>query len=141
LTRTATGEFAVTYREFRQAPTAAILEAKARQSSKIREFGTALRRAGLIRLDEQARALGLSRSTTWRILKGDRRASGLSATVISRMLSAPSLPPVVRAKILEYVQEKTGGSYGHGKRQLLEFSAQIRYAKSARDIRGSRSSS
>src|SRR5262252_8682605 len=80
----------------RQAMTAAVAEAKARQSSKIRELRLALRRAGLIGLDEQAQALGLPRSTTWKILKGGHKASGLSAMVISRMLSEPRLPPVVR---------------------------------------------
>jgi hypothetical protein len=125
----------------RQAPTAAIAEAKARQSSKISELWIALRSAGLIGLDEQAKALGLPRSTTWKILKGDHKASGLSAMVISRMLSAPRLPPVVRTKILEYVREKTDGVYGHGKRQLLKFSAGIRHPNLARDTWPSRSSS
>jgi hypothetical protein len=87
----------------------------------------ALRSTGLIGLDEQARALCLPRSTTWKILKGDHKASGLSAMVISRMLSAPTLPPVVRTKILEYVREKTDGLYGLGKREVLRFSARIRY--------------
>jgi hypothetical protein len=91
----------------------------------------ALRGAGLIRLDEQARALGLPRSTTWKILKRDK-ASGLSAMVINRMLSAPRLPPIVRTKILEYVREKTDGVYGHGKRQLLKFSAGIGHPNSTR---------
>ena len=102
----------------RQAMTAAISEAKARQLSKIRELRLALRRAGLIGLDEQAQALGLPRSTTWKILKGGHKASGLSAMVINPMLSAPRLPPVVRTKILEYVREKADGLYGHGKREL-----------------------
>ena len=105
----------------RQAMTAAISEAKARQLSKIRELRLALRRAGLIGLDEQAQALGLPRSTTWKILKGGHRASGFSAMVISRMLSEPRLPPVVRIKILEYVQEKADELYGHGKSELLRF--------------------
>jgi hypothetical protein len=118
--------------------TAAISEAKARQSSKIRELRLALRRAGLIGLDEQAQALGLPRSTTWKILKG--KASGLSAMVISRMLSEPRLPPVVRTKILEYVREKADGLYGHGKRELLRFSARIRYVKAVGNMRRSRSS-
>src|SRR5262249_9439713 len=117
----------------RQAPTTATAEAKARQSSKIRELRIALRRAGLIGLDEQARAIGLPRSTAWKILKGDHKASGLSAMVISRMLSEPKLPPVVRAKILEYAQEKADGLYGHGKRELLRFTARIRYANAAQD--------
>src|SRR5215467_287098 len=111
----------------RQAMTAVVSEAKARQLSKIRELRLALRRAGLIGLDEQARALGLPRSTTWKILKGGNKASGLSAMVISRMLSEPRLPPVVRIKILEYVREKADGLYGHGKRELLRFSGRIRY--------------
>lgn len=117
----------------RQAPMVAIAEAKARQSSKIRELRIALRSAGLVGLDEQARALGLPRSTTWKILKGDHKASGLSAMVVSRMLSTPRLPPVVRTKILEYVREKTDGLYGHGKRDLLRFSARIRYINVAGD--------
>ena len=78
----------------RLAMTAVVSEAKARQLSKIRELRLALRRAGLIGLDEQAQALGLPRSTTWKILKGGHKASGLSAMVISRMLSEPRLPPV-----------------------------------------------
>ena len=123
----------------RQAMTAAISEAKARQLSKIRELRLALRRAGLIGLDEQAQALGLPRSTTWKILKGGHKASGLSAMVISRMLSEPRLPPVVRTKILEYVRKKADGLYGHGKRELLRFS-RIRYAQAVGNMRRSRSS-
>ena len=119
----------------RQALTDAIAEAKVRQSSKIRELRIALRSAGLIGLDEQARALGLPRSTTWKILKGGHKASGLSAMVISRMLSEPRVPPVVRTKILEYVREKTDGLYGHGRRELLRFSARIRYINAAQDRR------
>jgi len=124
----------------RQAMTAAAAEAKARQLSKIRELRLALRRAGLIGLDEQAQALGLPRSTTWKILKGGHKASGLSAMVVSRMLSEPRLPPVVRTKILEYVREKADGLYGHGKRELLRFSARIRYVNAMGDMRRSRSS-
>ena len=124
----------------RQAMTAAVSEAKARQLSKIRELRLALRRAGLIGLDEQAQALGLPRSTTWKILKGGHKASGLSAMLISRMLSEPRLPPVVRTKILEYAREKAGGLYGHGKRELLRFLARIRYVNAMGDMRRSRSS-
>jgi hypothetical protein len=120
--------------------TAAVSEAEARQSSKIRELRFALRRAGLIGLDEQAQALGLPRSTAWKILKGGHKASGLSAMVISRMLSEPRLPPVVRTKILEYVREKADGLYGHGKRELLRFSARIRYVNAVGNMRRSRSS-
>ena len=100
-----------------------VAEMKARQSAKIRDLGEALVTAGILTLDEQAEALGLSRSTTWTILKGNYKSSGLSATIINRILAAPQLPPLVRAKILEYVEEKAAGRYGHGKGARRKFIA------------------
>ena len=93
-----------------------IPEMKARQSCKIRELGDALITAGFLTLDEQARALGLSRSTAWTVLKANHKASGLAAGTINRMLSSPALPPRARATILTYVEEKLAGLYGHNKR-------------------------
>jgi hypothetical protein len=98
---------------------------KARQTAKIRELGDALVASGLHTLDEQATALGLPRSTTWTILRANHKASGLTATVITRMLATPRLPPRVRAVILEYVQEKAAGAYGHSKMQLRRFAARL----------------
>lgn len=86
---------------------------KARQSAKIRELEGALTAAGVIGLDAKARALGLSRSTMWTLLKGNHKGSGLSMSVISRIFNAPDLPPLVKAKVIEYVQEKALGYYGH----------------------------
>ena len=88
------------------------LRNKARQSCKIREIGDTLVSLGFLTLDEQAAALGLSRSTTWTIHKANHKVSGLSAAIINRMLTSPQLPPPARAKILEYVQEKAGGWAG-----------------------------
>jgi len=102
-----------------------ISEMKVRQSSKIRELGDALITAGFITLDQQAKALGLSRSTTWTVLKGKHKCSGLSATVINRMLMSPQLPPIARAKIVEYVQEKAAGLHGHNIMQLRRFTARL----------------
>ena len=98
---------------------------KARQSSKIREIGDALIALGYLALDEQAKALGLARSTAWTILRVDHKNSGLSATVINRMLAAPQLPTLVRAIILEYIDEKVAGLYGHSKLQLRRFAARL----------------
>jgi hypothetical protein len=98
---------------------------KARQSSKIRELGDALITAGHLTLDEQANALGLCRSTTWTVLKANHKGSGLSATVINRMLMSPQLPPLARAKIVEYVQEKAAGLHGHNTTQLRRFTARL----------------
>jgi hypothetical protein len=94
---------------------------KSRQTAKLRELGEALARSGFHTLDEQANALGLPRSTTWTILRAQHKASGLTAMVISQMLVAPNLPPLVRAVILEYVQEKSNGAYGHSKVQQRRF--------------------
>ena len=96
---------------------------KARQASKIREIGDALIALGYLVLDEQAKALGLARSTAWTILQANHKSSGLSATVINRMLTVPQLPPLVRAIILEYIDEKVAGLYGHSKLQLRRFTA------------------
>jgi hypothetical protein len=98
---------------------------KVRQASKIRELGDALVTAGFVTLDEQAQAIGLCRSTTWTILKGNHKTSGLSATVINRMLAAPQLPPLVRLKILEYIEGKAAGLYGHRKIPLRRFAARL----------------
>jgi hypothetical protein len=97
----------------------------ARQSSKIRELGDALIAEGYLTLDEQARALGLGRNTTWTILKRHYKTSGLSAGIINRMLAAPRLPALVRAGILEYIDEKTAGLYGHSNTQLRRFAIRL----------------
>jgi hypothetical protein len=98
---------------------------KARQSSKIKELAKAVESAGFLTLDEQAKALGLSRSTTWTIRKASHKASGLSASIINRMLAAPELPPLARTKILEYVEEKAAGLYGGSRGQRHKFAARL----------------
>ena len=110
---------------------------KARQSSKIREIGDALIDLGYLALDEQAKALGLARSTAWTISRADHKSSGLSATVINRMLAAPHLPPLVHTIILEYVDERVAGLYGHSKLQLRRFTA--RRAEQVKGMRMERS--
>jgi hypothetical protein len=108
-------------------------EMKALQSAKIRKIGDALRTAGYVTLDEQAVVLGLCRSTTWTVLRADHKASGLTAAVINRMLAAPSLPPSVSKKILEYVNEKAAGLYGHCAKRRRKFVANLSgWALSAR---------
>jgi hypothetical protein len=101
-------------------------EMKARQSAKIRELREALVAAGFLTLDEQSKALGLSRSTTWTILKGNHKGSGLSAAIIDRMLAAPMLPTLVRAKIYEYIEDKTAGLHGDNEMLLRKFVARLR---------------
>jgi predicted DNA-binding transcriptional regulator AlpA len=98
---------------------------KTQQSSKIMELRDALLAAGIVSLDEQAQVLGLSRSTTWTILRAKHKNSGLSAAIISRMLKSPQLPPPVRDKIFQYIDGKATGLYGHTKLQRQRFAARL----------------
>jgi hypothetical protein len=98
---------------------------KARQSSKISELTEAVESAGFLTLDEQAKALGLSRSTAWTVRKASHKVSGLSASIINRMLAAPELPALARTKILEYVEEKAAGLYGGSRSQRRKFAARL----------------
>jgi hypothetical protein len=104
-------------------PCLRITEQKARQAIRIKELGAAIAADGFVTLDEQARALGLSRSTTWTVLKANHKASGLAAGTINQMLSSQALPPRARVTILTYIEEKLAGLYGHNKEQLRRFAA------------------
>ena len=96
-------------------------ELKERQTCKIRELADSLVAVGFISLDEQADALGLSRSTTWTILQAKHKNYGLSAGIIKRVLRKPDLHPRIRSKIIEYVEAKAAGSYGHNDAQTHRF--------------------
>ena len=100
-------------------------EMRRRQTAKIEELRNMLAASGLGKLDAQAKALGLPRSTTWHLLRGNHKGSGLSAPVIKRILAAPRLPAPVRAKVLEYVAEKAGGLYGGNQLGLKKFISQL----------------
>jgi hypothetical protein len=109
-------------------------EMKARQSAKIRELAHAARAAGYLTLDDQAKVFGLARSTAWTITKASHKASGLSASTINRMLAAPQLPPLVRTKILEYVEEKAAGLYGGSTSQRRRFTSRLSINGNARPV-------
>ena len=101
-----------------------LADVKARQSSNIREIGEALITAGFISLDAQAKALGLPRSTAWTMLSAEHKAH--------RALREDHLPDVrtdlpllVRAKIIEYAEERAAGIYGGTKTQNRRFASKI----------------
>jgi hypothetical protein len=100
---------------------------RARQCQKIRGLRQALIEAGFISLDQQAKVLGLSRSTTWAVLRGNHKCTGLRATLIVRMLTAPKLPQEVRSILVSYVNEKSQGAYGHSDKQRERFTAQLKW--------------
>ena len=83
---------------------------KVRQSTSIREIANAIVAAGFVALDEQANALGLSRSTTWTIIKGCHKSSGLSARIINRILAARHLPRLFAPGSLTTSSKKSLGT-------------------------------
>jgi hypothetical protein len=95
------------------------------QINKIRELRKALIDAGFVSLDQQATALGLSRSTTWAVLKGNHKCSGLRAGLIARMWRAPNLPAAAKRILADYVIEKARGGYGHNELTRKRFIAQL----------------
>ena len=108
-----------------RSPASNCSDMKARQSAKLRELRQALMDAGFVTLDKQAAALGLSRSTTWTVMSGSHKCSGVSAEIITRMLNSPHLPPSARTVLLEYVEEQTAGLYGHGQYKMRLFRSQL----------------
>jgi hypothetical protein len=78
-----------------------------------------------ISLDAQAKALGLPRSTAWTILSAEHEATGLSARIICRMLNSEPLPPLIRARIIEYANEKAAGIYGGTETQHRRFNTKL----------------
>ena len=101
------------------------IDMKTLQADKIREVGLALVVSGFTCLDQQANALGISRSTAWTILNAKHKTSGLSAMVINQMLMASQLPPLARAKLLEYIEDKIAGVYCHSPQQVRRFAARL----------------
>jgi len=100
-------------------------QAKARQSAKIREIADSLHAVGCKTLDERAKTLGLCRSTTWTLISGSHKGSGLSAHLINRMLALPTLSMPVRKKIIEYLEERLAGLHGHSWASCGRFGARL----------------
>jgi hypothetical protein len=65
----------------------------------------ALIASGYASLDEQAKALGLHRSTTWTIIKKKHKLGRLSAKTINRILSNPQTPMAVRTAVQQYAAQ------------------------------------
>jgi hypothetical protein len=102
-------------------PSSIVARMKARQCAKLRDLRQALIDAGFRSLDQQAKALSLCRSTAWVVLQGHHKASGLSAAIVGRMMASPGLPQSARTVLVEYIQEKSAGAYGHSGEQAGRF--------------------
>src|SRR5512132_3216100 len=75
-------------------------------SIELARISDALISSGYTSLDEQAKALGLGRSTAWTIIKHKHKLGRLSAKTIDRILKNPKTPPTVRAAVEQYVSER-----------------------------------
>ena len=86
---------------------------QAKQIETLRTLRWALIVNGITSLAEQARVLGLPRSTAWSILQGNHKGAGLKADVVVRMLRSQQLPEDARRVVIQYVQQRVDGAYGH----------------------------
>jgi len=76
------------------------------RKNTIDEIVEALIASGCTSLDQQAKALGLHRATTWTIIKNKHKLGRLSTKTIVRMIENPNTPSDVLAVIQKYVSEK-----------------------------------
>jgi hypothetical protein len=67
----------------------------------------ALIASGYTSLDEQAKALGLRRSTTWTIIKKKHKLGRLSTKTTDRILTNAQTPAAVRTVVKHYVAKKS----------------------------------
>ena len=75
-------------------------------ATTFQDIREALITSGYSTLDKQAKALGVHRSTAWTIIKNKHKLGRLSAKTTSRILENPQTPPLVRAAVLQYLNEK-----------------------------------
>jgi hypothetical protein len=69
----------------------------------LHDISTALIASGYTHLDEQAKALGLNRSTAWTIIKTKHKLGRLSTKTTDRILANPETPASVRTVIQRYI--------------------------------------
>ena len=72
---------------------------------RLQDISEALTKSGYTKLDQQAKALGLCRSTAWTIMKTKHKLGRLSFKTTNSMLANPETPPAVRALVEKYLDE------------------------------------
>lgn len=77
------------------------------QVQGLQRVADALIAAGYTTLDEQAKALGVRRSTAWTIVRVKHKLGRLSEKTQRRILANPELPSRVRVVFQEYLSEMT----------------------------------
>jgi hypothetical protein len=74
----------------------------------LHHISEALIASGYTTLDDQAKALGIHRSTAWTIVKTKHKLGRLSTKTTKRILANPATPASVRAIIQRYLAERSG---------------------------------
>ena len=74
---------------------------------RLQDISDALTESGYTKLDQQAKALGINRSTAWTIVKTKHKLGRLSTKTTKRILANPVTPPAVRSVIQEYLAERS----------------------------------
>ena len=75
---------------------------------KLHHISEALIASGYTTLDDQAKALGIHRSTAWTIVKTKHKLGRLSTKTTKRILANPATPASVRAIVQRYLAERSG---------------------------------
>jgi hypothetical protein len=75
------------------------------RKNAIENIAEALKSSGYNSLEQQAKALGLPRSTVWTIMRNKHKVGRLSKKTANRILTNPETPPVVRAVVKEYLTD------------------------------------
>ena len=86
---------------------------QSKQIETLKELRSVLIAKGFNSLDKQAAVLCLPRSTAWFVLHGNHKCTGLNAALVVRMLRSEELPEEARSIVIQYVQERVKGAYGH----------------------------
>ena len=73
----------------------------------LQQIREALIKSGYSKLDQQAKALGVRRSTAWTIVKAKHKLGRLNAKTTKCILANPDTPPSVRAIIAKYLAERS----------------------------------
>lgn len=76
-----------------------------RRKNALEDIAEALKSSGYMSLDEQAKALGLPRSTTWTIMRSKHKLGRLSTKTANRILANAEAPLAVRAAIKRYLAD------------------------------------
>src|SRR5262249_38040984 len=79
-------------------------------SVKLHHISEALIASGYTTLDDQAKALGIHRSTAWTIIKTKHKLGRLSTKTTKRILANPATPASVRALVQRYLAERSDTS-------------------------------